>query len=202
MESRASVSHRDAVPRTERGAGDGDLAQGEELVWRPKTRGAGAVPERERESAAAVPRDRNRAVLLVLTVVLAAAALFGIGNLGPVHRVLLQSFTQVGSPSMQFYLNGDPWVVGEFLNVPLGMIVQDDPGAVSFQVHVWTVSAAGKTDASTAVTLPVQNGKGAVNFSLPIPTDAQLVWAQVEGTSLSVHYRFAGSALPTPSASR
>ncbi len=128
------------------------------------------------------------------------AGVCGVCALSPVRILIRQSFTQISSPNTQFYLNGNPWISGQFLNVPIGMILQGGRAAKSYPVHVWTVDRAGKIDASTTVTLPTQNGKGAANFKLPIPTDAQLVWAQVEGTSLSVHYRFAGSALPSASA--
>lgn len=134
-------------------------------------------------------------------VLLVIAAVYGVCAISPVRTVLRQSFTQISAPNPQFYLNGNPWVSGQFLNVPLGIILQGGQNATSYKVHVWTVDHAGKTDASTTVTLPTRDGKGAVNFKLPIPTDAQLVWAQVEGTSLSVHYRFAGSALPSATAS-
>jgi len=145
-------------------------------------------------------RSRGRSAWAVALVLLVVAAVYGVCNLAPVRTVLRQSFTQVSSPNPQFYLNGNPWVSGQYLNVPLGIIRQGGHSAMSYKVHVWTVDHAGKTDATTTVTLPTQDGKGAANFKLPIPTDAQLVWAQVEGTSLSVHYRFAGSALPSASA--
>ena len=146
-------------------------------------------------------RSRGRSASAVALVLLVIAAIYGVSTLTSVRTVLRQSFTQISSPNSQFYLNGNPWVSGQFLNVPLGIIRQGGPRTASYQIHVWTVDHTGKTDASTTVTLPASDGKGTANFKLPIPTDAQLVWAQVEGTSLSVHYRFAGSALPSASAS-
>lgn len=208
MKSRTSASHRDAVPRADRGAGEAGPEQVDEAqVWRPKTRGTPAptVPASRgpRVGGTAITvRGRRRGILAAAAVVLVAAAVYGVSTLGPVRTVLRQSFTPLSSPATQFYLNGDPWVSGEYLNVPLGAILQNGPGSAKYQIQVWTVDASGKTDASTTVTLAVQGGKGAANFMLPIPQGAQLVWAQIEGTSLSVHYRFAGSALPSASSSR
>ena len=145
-------------------------------------------------------RSRGRSASAVALVLLVIAAVYGVCTLSPARTVLRQSFTQISTPNMQFYLNGNPWISGQFLNVPIGMILQGGRAAKSYPVHVWTVDRAGKVDASTTVTLPTADGKGTANFKLPIPTDAQLVWAQVEGTSLSVHYRFAGSALPSAGA--
>ena len=125
-------------------------------------------------------------------------------TLSPVRTVLRQSFTKMGEPSTQFYLNGSPWVTGEYLEVPLGVTEQDGPSSGSFKVRVWTVDAGGGTVSSGTVALVYRDGQGARNFSVTVPLTAQVVWAQIEGTSLSVHYRFEGSALvtPTPSASR
>jgi hypothetical protein len=146
-------------------------------------------------------RGRGHGVSAVSMVLVVVAAVCAVCTLSPVRTVLRQSFTRISSPSRQLYLNGNPWVSGQFLNVPLGIFTQDGPSTGSYRIHVWTVNRAGQTDASTTVTLPIRDGKGTGNFSLPIPTDAQLVWAQLVGTSLSVHYRFAGSALPSMSAS-
>ncbi len=117
------------------------------------------------------------------------------------HTVLRQSFTEISSPGTQFYLNGNPWISGQFLNVPLGVIVQNDPGVTSYRIRLWTVDGSGRTDATTTVTLPIRDGRGTANYQLPIPVEAQLVWAALEGTSYSLHYRFAGSALPSANAS-
>jgi hypothetical protein len=146
-------------------------------------------------------RSRGRSAAAAAVVLGIVAALFGLGRLTPVRTVLRQSFTEISTPSTQFYLNGNPWISGQFLNVPLGVIVHSDPNVTSYRIHVWTVDGSGKTDASATVTLPVEDGKGTANYQLPIPVEAQLVWAALEGTPYSLHYRFAGSALPTASAS-
>lgn len=147
-------------------------------------------------------RSRGRCVTAVALVLVAVAALYGVGRLAPVRTVLRQSFTEISSPSAQFYLNGNPWISGRFLNVPLGIIVQNDRGVTVYRIRVWTVDGSGKTDASTTVTLPIRDGRGTANYQLSIPVQAQLVWAAVEGTSYSLHYRFAGSALPSASSTR
>jgi hypothetical protein len=125
-------------------------------------------------------------------------------TLSPVRTVLRQSFTEMGKPTTQFYLDGSPWVSGEYLEVPLGVTEQDGPSAGGFKVRLWTVDGAGATVSSTTVTLAYRDGQGAENLRVTVPPSAQLVWAQIEGTSLSVHYRFEGTALitPTPSAKR
>ena len=157
-------------------------------------------PEPDPRPTPWVARSRRNAAIAMATVAAAAAGIYAATTVGTVHTVLRQSFTQISSPNIQFYLNGDPFLSGEFLNVPLGILLGGS-GAGGYTVHLWTVDGAGKTDSSTAVTVPVQNGAGAVTASVPIPVGAQVLWAQVEGTSLSVHYRFAGSATATASSS-
>jgi len=157
-------------------------------------------PEPDPRPTPWVARSRRNAAIAMATVAAAAAGIYAATTVGTVHTVLRQSFTQMSSPNIQFYLNGDPFLSGEFLSVPLGILLGGS-GQGGYTVHLWTVDGAGKTDSSTAVTVPVQNGAGAVTASVPIPVGAQVLWAQVEGTSLSVHYRFAGSATATASSS-
>lgn len=212
MKSRTSPSSgRPAAARSGRGVREADPAEEEAQVWTPRsTQGAETVDAAVAPDSGAaddrqtpwILRSRGRLVAAVAVVVIAVAALYGVGRLAPVRNVLRQSFTEISSPSAQFYLNGNPWISGRFLNVPLGIIVQNDRDVTTYRIHVWTVDGSGKTDASTTVTLPIRNGRGAANFQLPIPVQAQLVWAAVEGTSYTLHYRFAGSALPSASSTR
>ncbi|HZU55879.1 MAG TPA: hypothetical protein VFA06_08425 [Actinocrinis sp.] len=213
MESRTSPSSgRQAVARSENEEPPSVRAREEAGVWTPEAEHeaeteADATAEEVETGAAGEPpapwflRSRGRSTAAVAAVLAVVAALLGISRLAPVHTVLRQSFTEISSPNTQFYLNGNPWISGQFLNVPLGVIVQNDPSVTNYRIHVWTVDGSGKADASTTVTLPIRDGRGTANYQLPIPVEAQLVWAAVEGTPYSLHYRFAGSALPSAHAS-
>jgi hypothetical protein len=185
---------------------DDGPASDDEREWTPKQRGRAAPPDKPPAREAAKRPDpsrrRRRGVIVAGAVTLVVAAVYGVCSLGPVRTVLRQSFTQISSPTLQFFFNGDPWVSGELLNVPLGVDWHSSSGPSTYNVRIWMVDGGGKTDFSSTVALPVRDGTGAENFSLLIPTGGQVVWAQVEGTSLSLHYRFAGSALASPSSTR
>jgi hypothetical protein len=183
-------------------------------LWSPRSLDA---PEPESESgsesgsepdpeppARAADAPRRRVGLVGYLAVCLVGVLAAVCTLSPVRTVLRQSFTEMGKPTTQFYLDGSPWVSGEYLEVPLGVTEQDGPSAGGFKVRLWTVDGAGATVSSTTVTLAYRDGQGAENLRVTVPPSAQLVWAQIEGTSLSVHYRFEGTALitPTPSAKR
>lgn len=145
--------------------------------------------------------SRRGALRPILAVVAVGAVLAVVCSLGPVRTVLRQSFTDMSGPTAQFYLNGSPWVSGEYLEVPLGVIEQNGPSSGSLHVHLWTVDAQGKTVSSAVVPLGYRDGRGVQNVAVTVPVTAQIVWAQVQGTSLSVHYRFEGTALPSISPS-
>lgn len=162
------------------------------------------APESAEPPTRSASAPRRRVGLVGYLAICLVGALAAVCTLTPVRTVLRQSFTEMGKPTTQFYLNGSPWVSGEYLEVPLGVTEQDGPSAGGFKVRLWTVDATGATVSSTTVTLAYRDGQGAENLSVTVPPSAQLVWAQIEGTSLSVHYRFEGTALitPTPSARR
>ena len=162
------------------------------------------APESAEPPTRSASAPRRRVGLVGYLAICLVGALAAVCTLTPVRTVLRQSFTEMGKPTTQFYLNGSPWVSGEYLEVPLGVTEQDGPSAGGFKVRLWTVNGTGATVSSTTVTLAYQDGQGAENLSVTVPPSAQLVWAQIEGTSLSVHYRFEGTALitPTPSARR
>lgn len=177
----------------------------EEPEWTPKRRSGeapGGPSEREPAGRLRLARPRRRGVIVAVAVAVLAAAIYGVCSLAPVRTVLRQSFTQISSPALQFYFNGNPWVSGELLNIPLGIELHGSSGLKTYDVRVWMVDGGGKTDFSSTVALPVRNGTGAENFSLLIRAGGQVVWAQVAGTSLSLHYRFAGSAIASPSSTR
>jgi hypothetical protein len=133
----------------------------------------------------------------VLGALAVAAILVAVGSFGPVNTLLRQSFTRMDPPATQFYLNGSPWVSGEYLAVPLGLIEQNGASDGTVKVRLWTVDASGKTVSSGTVDFGYRNGRGTQNLSVLVPASAQIVWAQIVGTTLSVHYRFEGSGLPT-----
>lgn len=166
-----------------------------ERSWAPRARSTA------REAAEETPRrGGRRRVRAVLGAVVLAAIVGTICSLGPVRAILRQSFTRTGSPTTEFYLNGSPWVSGEYLEVPLGVIEQNGPSAGTFKVRLWTVDGAGRTVSAVTVALPYRDGQGAQNLSVQVPATAQIVWAQIVGTTLSLHYRIEGSALPSSSA--
>lgn len=185
---------------------DGDGPAADDARARvPKTRGRAGADEPTPRASAAPPGPSHRlrrGVIAAVVVALVAAGIYGVCSLSPVRKVLRQSFTQINTPTLQFYFNGDPWVSGELLNLPLGLLWHNGSSSGDYHVRVWIVDGGGKTDFSSTVALPVRDGAGTQNFSLLIPAGGQVVWAQVEGTSLSVHYRFAGSAFASPSGTR
>jgi len=202
VERRAGVSDGEAASLDNGPVDDGDTAEDDAAVRTPRDQDR-PVPRSAAPAAPSVPwvaRSRGRAVFAAAIAALGVAAVYVLASAGPVRTVLRQSFSQMSSPSIQFYFNGDPWVSGELLNVPLGILLNASY-AGSYTVRLWTVDGAGKSDFSSTVTVPVRNGAGTANVSLPVPVGGQVLWAQLEGTSLAVHFRFAGSALAPASGS-
>jgi hypothetical protein len=153
-----------------------------------------------RRSAAKRSRRPRFALALVLVLVV-AAGLYGVSTIGPVRTVLGQSFTNETKPTVDFYFNGSPYVSGEWLEVPLGVL--NAPQSGTYTVKLWIVDVNGKVLSTETAKLPYKQGHGAANLNLLLRGAGQLVYAQVVGTSLTVHFRFEGSPLGTvsPSAS-
>jgi hypothetical protein len=128
-----------------------------------------------------------------------ALALFALCSLGPVRTILRQSFTNQTTPSVDFYFNGAPYISGEWLEVHLGVL--NAPASGAYEVRLWTVDAKGKVQSTETAKLAYTGGRGAVNVNFLLRGDGEILWAQLEGTPLAVHYRFEGSPLGTLSPS-
>lgn len=154
-----------------------------------------------RDPSAPGRRSSKRAAALWTGLVLLVAGVFAVSTLGPVRTILRQSFTDETKPSVDFYFNGAPYVSGEWLQVPLGVL--NAPSSGAYSVRLWTVDAAGKVESSATATLRYTGGRGSVNVNVLTHGDGQIVLAQLVGTSLTVHYRYEGSPLGSafPSAS-
>lgn len=163
---------------------------------------APAQPPRRRTVPTRQPGRRAAGVWAVLVLLVVGA--FGLAHVGPVRTVLRQSFTDETKPSVDFYFNGAPYVSGEWLQVPLGVLNAPPSGAYS--VRLWTVDAAGKVQSTASATLRYTGGRGSVNVNVLQHGAGQIVVAQLVGTSLTVHYRYEGSplgsAFPSPSATK
>jgi hypothetical protein len=160
----------------------------------------GPTGARARRSAGRPRRSggsRGRIATILALVLAALAGLYGVSTLGPVHTVLRQSFTDEAKPSVDFYFNGAPYVSGEWLEVPLGVLNGTQSGGYS--VKLWIVDAAGKVQSTATAKLPAAAGRGAVNVNILLRGAGQIVWARLVGTSLTVHDRFEGSPLGTVS---
>jgi hypothetical protein len=156
------------------------------------------------------PRRRGIAVLrpsrrvAKLYAVLAVLVVGGVAasSLGPVRTILKQSFTDQTKPSVDFYFTGAPYVSGEWIQVPLGVLNGSNSGV--YDVSLWTVDAAGKVESTANAKLPYAHGRGEVNVNILQKGDGQIVMARIVGMSLTVHYRYEGSplgsAFPSPSA--
>jgi hypothetical protein len=163
----------------------------------------GSADARARRSAGQPRRSRRRLAGVLALVLAALAGLYGVSTLGPVHTVLRQSFTDETKPSVDFYFNGTPYVSGEWLEVPLGVLNGTQSGGYS--VQLWIVDATGRVQSTATAKLAAAGGRGAVNVNILLRGAGQIVWARLVGTSLTVHDRFEGSPLgtvsPTPSVS-
>ena len=149
-----------------------------------------------RRSAPSRPRRPRIAIALVLVLVAGGC---GVTRLGPVRTILQQSYTDQTKPSVDFYFTGAPYVSGEWLQVPLGVL--NAPQTGTYAVRLWTVDAAGKVQSTGTAKLGYTRGRGAVNVNLLLRGDGQVVWVQLVDTSLTVHYRYEGSPLGTASPS-
>ena len=149
------------------------------------------------------PRPRrSRIVFALVLVLILAVGGYGVSTLGPVRTLLRQSFTDQTKPTVDFYFNGAPYVSGEWLQVPLGVL--NAPRSGTYAVRLWIVDATGKVLSTGTAKLGYAQGHGAVNVNLLLHGSGQIVFARLVGTSLTVHYRYEGSPLGTasPSASR
>lgn len=159
---------------------------------------SGDPPSGDDAPPTAAPR-RLPSKRLALICAVVVVVLIGTWSVPAVHTVLRQSFTRLPAPYTQLYFTGQPSVNGTTLSVP---VTVDGRGtaARSFAVKVWLVNAAGKTDASTTVTLTPKDGVSATVVSLQIPGDAEVVFVNLVGHPETLHYRIAGVPVSVPTA--
>lgn len=157
---------------------------------------------RSRQAAGRPSGPRRPKVPLAIALVLAVAVgLYGLTTLGPVRTILRQSFTNQTAPSVDFYFNGAPYISGEWLEVHLGVL--NAPASGVYSVRLWIVDAKDKVLTSQTTELSYTAGRGEANVNVLLNGNGEMIWAQLEGTALTLHYRFEGSPLGTlsPSAS-
>jgi hypothetical protein len=147
-------------------------------------------------------RVRLRVVAVTGVVAAGLALLAFVVTLAPVRTVLRQSFTRIPSPYTEMYFSGAPTVSGIDLIAPV-TVINHATRSDSFELRIWVVDAAGATDASTSMTVTPKHGeaKTVVEVSVQLPANGQVLWVALVGQTQTLHYRFAGAALPAQPAS-
>jgi len=213
---------------TGRGAGRGvgteteTLAAVRDTPWRPGGAGEDGVRPRRgaaREPAATEveaaesaepaaageetppPRGRRRALSAIGGAALVVALLAWLGTLGSVQTILRQSFTKLPTPYTEMYFSGTPTVSGITLSVPV-TVVNHATSQDSFTLEVWTTDAAGKADTTTPIKVTPKHGEATVvvKVAVQMPADAQVLWINLAGQPQTLHYRIAGEAIPSSTA--
>jgi hypothetical protein len=146
----------------------------------------GTGPESETGTG---PAPRRRVRPLVLTCVL-LIALAGSLFVPEVRTTLRQSFTRMPQPVTAIYFTADPKIQGTVLNVPI-TVDGKDTGISTYQVKVWTVTAAGRVDARTDAKVPQVKGVNTAVITLTIAPDAAVVWVSLDGTDQVIHFKIA-----------
>jgi hypothetical protein len=139
---------------------------------------------RRRESRPELPRANGRVVAAAVIVLVAVGALF----VPHVRLVLRQSFTQMPQTYTSLAFTADPTIQGTVLSVPV-TVQGTNTGLNTYQVKVWTVNGAGKVDESTTAKVPTVKGVTAAVVTLPIATDAAVVWVALNGTDHTIYYK-------------
>lgn len=174
----------------------------------PRARRRSAAPEpaeteSEESDAAdeAPPRKPRRRLIVAAAVVLVLAVLGGLGSLSSVQTILRQSFTRLPTAYTEMYLSGTPTVSGITLSVPV-TVVNHSTTQDAFTLKVWTVNGAGKTDMTTSIKVAPKHGEATVvvKVAVQMPSDAQVLWINLAGQPQTLHYRIAGEAIPSPTA--
>ena len=162
----------------------------------PAVRRRSAGPRGQRRS-----RSRRR-VLAAVAVGLSVLTLVLVGLTPAVRTVLRQSFTRQPASYTELYFSGTPAVSGILLTVPV-TVANHATGAKSFVLKVWMTDAVGRTDTTTSITVTPQHGEATtvVKVSVQLPDGAQVLWIGLAGQAQTLHYRIAGAAVPSPSAS-
>ncbi len=167
---------REQEPERDQDQGlDRDLELDEEQPETPRP----AIPTQHAKA-------RRRGLLPLAGLVLLAllGTLFAPG----VRTVLRQSFTRMPQATTAIYFTADPTIRGAVLNVPI-TVDGTDTGTSTYQVKVWTETAAGTVDASTQAKVPTVKGVTAAVVTLTVAPDAAVVWASLDGTGQVIHFR-------------
>lgn len=207
-------------PASESGGSDGESGSGiGSEAEAGAEAGAEAEPEVESElesgaeasarsrsrsrAAKARPRfdGRRRAVLVGAVAAVVVLALAWAGSLSSVQTILRQSFTRQPTAYTEMYLSGTPAVSGITLSVPV-TVVNHATTQDSFTLKVWTVNGAGKTETTTSIKVTPKHGEATVvvKVAVQISSDAQVLWINLVGEPQTLHYRIAGEAIPSPTA--
>ncbi|MBF9068282.1 hypothetical protein [Streptacidiphilus fuscans] len=151
-----------------------------------------------RRRAAEAGRWREAVVLAVAVLALVA----GLGSLATptvasLRTVLLQSFTKLPTRYTELYFTSSPTVDGPAVDVPV-TVVDHSTGIRLYQVHVELRDDRGKVLAATEAGLVPRDGAAVpLVLHLPLVTGATTVWVTLPGHPQTLHYRIAGSNLPT-----
>lgn len=167
----------------------------------PVPEDAPAAGRRRSSRSRGRPGTRKR-VLAAVAAGISVLILVLMAMLPPVRTVLRQSFTRQPAAYTEMYFSGKPVVSGILLTIPV-TVVDHGTGAKSFVLKVWTTDGGGKAGTPTSITVTPQHGSATtvVKLSIQLPAYAQVLWVNLAGREQTLHYRIAGEAIASESAS-
>jgi hypothetical protein len=136
---------------------------------------------------------------IAVSSALALALAVGLWSVPTVRTVLQQSFTRMPAVYTEMYFTATPTLDGALLSAPI-KVVGHHTSAASFRLSVWLTTNSGAAEDKTTVNVPAADGTATTAIKLTVPTDADVVWIALAGSSDSLHYRIGGTAIPVPSA--